>query len=145
MTSIQNTIVNCLPVVTTVGLLLVSVDEFIEGDGLALVVVCGLSVDVVGNAVVMFWFEQLLVAVFGGRAVLAHTEEHCKQQSKHLLPVCTVHKKNIKHHKLYQNVLLWTLFYSCFSYIHLLFQFIIAFSNYLYMFIKAVKITYSHK
>lgn len=54
VTSIQNTIVNCLPVVTTVGLLLVSVDEFIEGDGLALVVVCGLSVDVVGNAVVMF-------------------------------------------------------------------------------------------
>lgn len=54
VTSIQNTIVNCLPVVTTVGLLLVSVDDFIEGDGLALVVVCGLSVDVVGNAVVMF-------------------------------------------------------------------------------------------
>lgn len=53
VTSIQNTIVNCLPVVTTVGQLLVSVDEFIEGDGLALVVVCGLSVNVVGNAVVM--------------------------------------------------------------------------------------------
>lgn len=54
MTSIQNTIVNRLPVVTKVGQLLVRVDEFIEGDGFVLVVVCGFSVGVVGDDFVMF-------------------------------------------------------------------------------------------
>lgn len=44
----QNTIVNCLPVVTTFGQLLASEDEFGEGDGIA-VVLCGLSPVVVRN------------------------------------------------------------------------------------------------
>lgn len=39
--------------VTKVGQLLVSVDEFLEGDGLVLVVVCGLSVYVVEDAFMM--------------------------------------------------------------------------------------------
>lgn len=68
MTSIQNTIVNRLPVVTKVGQLLVSVDEFIEGDG--------------------------LVAVVGDGAVPGHSEGYFERHSKHfdLLPVCTVHQ-----------------------------------------------------
>lgn len=90
MTSIQNTIVNCLPAVTTVGQLLVSVDEFFEGDGLVLVVVCGLSVYVVEDAFMMLWVEQILVGVVG------YLDEHFKQHPEHFtqLPVCTVHQKH---------------------------------------------------
>lgn len=82
VTSIQNTIVYRLPVVT-----------FIEGDGLVLVVIWGLSVGVVRDDFVMFWVEQLLVAVVGDGAVLGHSEGFSKQYSKHQLPVCTVHQK----------------------------------------------------
>lgn len=94
--SIQNTIVNCLPAVTKVGQLLVSVDEFFEGDGLVLVVVCGLSVYVVEDAFMMLWVEQILVGVVGDCAVLGYLDEHFEQHPEHLvqLPVCTVHQKN---------------------------------------------------
>lgn len=96
VTSIQNTIVNCLPAVTKVGQLLVSVDEFFEGDGLVLVVVCGLSVYVVEDAFMMLWVEQILVGVVGDCAVLGYLDEHFKQHPEHFtqLPVCTVHQKH---------------------------------------------------
>lgn len=78
---------NCLPAVTKVGQLLVSVDEFIKGDGLVLGVLYGLSVGVVGDGFVLLWVEQLHVAVVGGGVVVRQFKQHLQ------LPVCTVHQQ----------------------------------------------------
>lgn len=83
----QITIVNCLPAVTKVGQLLVSVDEFIKGDGLVLGVLYGLSVGVVGDGFVLLWVEQLHVAVVGGGVVVRQFKQHLQ------LPVCTLHQQ----------------------------------------------------
>lgn len=83
---------NYLPVVTTVGQLLASEDEFGEGDGIA-VVLCGLSPVIVRDEFAVVWsdvgVEQLHVAVVWDGSVSAHFGQHSSSFGQ--LSVCTVY------------------------------------------------------